>query len=203
MKRIFEKWYIGLIVLPILINLITEYFNLSKLLQNWNFTIIGTLVIIIIILLYELNKAKKEVSSLKELPKKSDKEIIKELLKTLDINEFQSEIVEQSCWYGYRRSSINKLYEFCRKAELLKYKTADSTLNKHIGNLAISIHNFNDLASTILYGDNELTYDPDKKNPVEYEKAKRIYPKVDELSEKAFGVLTEMMKYLKTKNYLE
>jgi len=203
MKRILEKWYIGLIILPILINLITEYFDSPTLLQNWSFTIIGTFAIIISILSYELIKANQEISKLKELPKNSDKKIIKELLNTLDINEFQNEIVEQSCWYGYKRSSINKLYEYCRKAELLQYKTADSTLNKYIKNLAISIHNFNDLASTILYGDNELTYDPDKKNPVEYEKAKKTYPKVDELSKKSFGILTEMMEYLKTKNYLE
>ena len=189
--------------MPILINLITEYFDSPTLLQNWDFTLIGTLTIIIIILSYELIKASKEILKLKELPKKSDKKIIKELLNTLDINEFQSEIVEQSCWYGYKRSSINKLYEFCRKTELLHYKTTDSTLNKYIGNLATSIHNFNDLASTILYGDNELTYDRDKKNPLEYEKAKKTYPKVDELSQKAFGILTEMMEYLKNKNYLE
>jgi len=203
MKRILEKWYIGLIILPILINIITEYFDSPTLLQNWNYTIIVTLMIVILILSYELINSNKVISKLKESPKESDKIIIKELLNTLDVNEFQIEIVQQSCWYGYKRSSIKKLYEFCRKAELLQYKTADLTLNNYIDKLAKSFHDFNDLASTILYGDNELTYERDKKNPIEYERAKKTYPKVDELSKESFGILTEMMKYLKSKNYLE
>lgn len=201
MKRILEKWYIGLVILPILINLITDYFNSSTLLQNWNFTIIGTLVIIVFILSYELIKANKEISNLKELPKESDKKIITELLDVLNINEFQSEIVERSCWYGYKKSSIKRLYKFCEKSNLLQYRTADPILNKYVKNLVASIHDFNDLASTILYGDDDLTYKPDKAR--EYEKAKKTYPKVDELSQKAFEVLTEMIDYLKAKNYFE
>ncbi len=34
-------------------------------------------------------------------------------------------------------------------------------------------------------------------------KNKKTYPKVDELSQKAFEILKEMMEYLKNKNYLE
>jgi len=228
MKKILDKWYIGFVILPILINLLTVKLDFPTLLKNWNFTIIGTLLIISLVSIYELaklkkenknlklvpirdsfipidefNKLKKENDLLKFIPKESDKKIVTDLLETLDIIIFQDKICEQSSWYGYEKEAMHRTFEFCEKARLIKYKTADEKLNELIQSLRINLDEFHKQSSTILYSDDDITYSPDKNNPVEIERAKKIYPEIDKKSKKAFIILTELLDYLKQRNYLE
>ena len=151
----------------------------------------------------ELKNKFSEIKLLKNQPKDSDKKIINDLLSTLDINQFQNEIVEQNCWYGYRKDSIKKISEFCEKTKLLNNKTADETLNNLLIDLSDSLEKFNYLASKVLYSDTEDYYTFNKGNPIEYDKAKNECPKVNEQSERSFKILKEMIDYLKTKNYFE
>ncbi|MGB1231237.1 MAG: hypothetical protein ACPG5M_03245 [Winogradskyella sp.] len=202
MKKISDKWYIGLIILPILINLITVKLDFPTLLKNWNFTIIGTLLIINFIVIYELNKLKKECKRLNTIPKESDKLIIKDLLDTLDITLFQDKIYEQSSWYGYEKNALQRTFDFCNKTRLIKYRTANKDLNNYIQSLRISLEEFHDQASTILYSDNHM-YSPYKVCEVEVKKVREVYPEIDKKSAKSFEILTELLEYLKERNYLD
>lgn len=203
MKKILDKWYFSLIIIPILINISTGIFDYPTLLENWNYTVIGTLIIAIIILVFELISATKELKRIKRTPKESDKKIIKDLIETLDVTRFQNDIVSQSCWYGFSRKSIKNVHDFIEKSELLIYKTNDSVLNEYINRIKLTLIDFSDLASSVLYADNDKFYTPDKNHPVEREKLEEISPKVDKLSDKAFQVLEETLGYLKRNNYLE
>ncbi len=197
MKKIFEKWYVGIVLLPIIINLVTAKLDLPILLQNWNFTIIGTLIITNFIAIYEYRILWKDNKNLNLIPKESDKEIIKNLLDTLDIISFQNKISEQGSWYGYNQKAMQRTFDFCEKARLIKYKTADKKLNNYIQKLRLSLDEFHDKASRILYSDNDISYTPDKRNEVEIEKTKKAYPDVDKKSGESFKILTELLEYLK------
>ncbi|SIR26771.1 hypothetical protein [Maribacter ulvicola] len=203
MKKVLDRWYIGLILLPIIMNLTTAKLDLPILLKNWNFTIIGTLIITNFIAIYEFIILKKENKRLNSIPKESDKKIIKNLLKTLDVISFQDKISEQSSWYGYEKTAMQNTFDFCEKARLINYKTADEKLNNYIQELRLSLDEFHEKASRILYSDNNTSYTPDKRNEVEVKKTKEAYPEVDKKSIESFKILSELLKYLKENNYLE
>jgi hypothetical protein len=203
MEKIFGKWYFGLVIIPIIINLLTGYFSLPDLLNNWSFTIIITLIITCFILVFEIYELKKENTSLKLKPKKSDKKIVKELLETLDIISFQDKICEQSCWYGYEKSAIHSANDFCIKVSLLKYQTSDEKLNTMLLELKQNIDLFNSLASPILFSDDQYYYSPDKNTDYNIQRTKEIYPLVDEKSKEALKKLNELLMFLKKRNYLE
>jgi len=203
MTKITQKWYIGLIILPIIINLLTSLFDFPVLLRNWNFTVIGTLIIIVAILIYEYHLLKNENKLLRITPKESDKKIIRKLLDILDINMFQDKICEQSCWYGYEKEAIHKTIKFCEKTQLIKYKTSDEKLNILIQDLRNAIKEFEEQATKILYSDNDSSYSPDKKTEFNVNRTKEIYPIVDEKSGIAFKKLEVLLSYLKQRNYFE
>ncbi len=203
MKKIVEKWYFGLIIIPILINLFKSVLNLPDLLKNWNYTLIVTLIIICTILIYEILELKKQNNSLNFIPKNSDKKILNELIETLNIDEFQEKICEQSCWYGYEKKALNNLMAYCEKVRFLKYKTTDKKLNQILLELSVKIEDFHSLASTILYSNDEFYFSPDKSTELNYKKTEKVSPLVDEKSGKSFRKLEELLYYVKSKNYFE
>ena len=106
MGKLLNKWYFGLIVIPILINLLTNSIGLPDLFKDWSMTIIATLSFVIIILSTELILLSKKIRGITFKPKKSDKKIIKKLLTTLDVNAFHEDIKDQDSWYGYKQEAI-------------------------------------------------------------------------------------------------
>ena len=52
MKKIIEKWYLSLILIPIIVNLITARLNVKDFFDNWELTIISVLIILGVILIY-------------------------------------------------------------------------------------------------------------------------------------------------------
>ena len=80
MKKIIEKWYLSLILIPIIVNLITARLNVKDFFDNWELTIISVLIILGVILIYEIYSLRKIVISLSYIPKPRDKRIINELL---------------------------------------------------------------------------------------------------------------------------
>ena len=84
-----KRWYLGTIIIPILLTYLTNYFNLPKILEDWNFAVFVTLIIIICILSYELHMLNLKHKRLINKPKKSDKKIVKKLIKTLNVNFFK------------------------------------------------------------------------------------------------------------------
>ncbi|MDC6387686.1 hypothetical protein PP182_03270 [Maribacter sp. PR1] len=109
MRKILDKWYLSVFIIPIILTYLTNYFELPIIFQNWKNSIITSLVILLGILVYEIITLTKRVKELEEKPKKSDKKIIKELLNTLNIDKFHEDIVRQDAWNGYQREDIYRI----------------------------------------------------------------------------------------------
>ncbi|GEM_PF-1883367 len=61
MSRVLEKWYVSLIIIPILLTYLTNYFTIPLLTSDWKIAIIFSLSITVIILLLEINGYNVEV----------------------------------------------------------------------------------------------------------------------------------------------
>lgn len=202
MDRMLNKWYFGLIILPVLVNYLTEVVQLPDLFKNWTYTILGILTILIFILVYEIYGLKKENIELKSKPKESDKKIVKTLIDILDIDSFHDKIKKQDSWYGYEKEAISKTIIFAEKAGLISCRTADKKLNELIKKLKESIDDFNGYCSFRLYSSGHY-YSPAKGTDFNVQKAESARAIMNKKADVADERLTELMTYLKTKNYLE
>lgn len=202
MDKLLNKWYFGLIALPILINLLTNSIGLPDLFKDWSLTIIISLSFLIIVLLNELTLFSKKIKELNYKPKKSDKKIIEKLLNLLDIDAFHEDIKEQDSWYGYRKDSIKKILEFKEAARLISNKTSDTKLNKLILDLKNALDDFCSFSSKELYGNGDF-YSPAKDSEFNLEKAEKAQPVMNAKAEFAFLKLTLLLDYLKCKHYFE
>lgn len=201
MSRILEKWYFSLIIIPIIINLITVDLNLSDFINNWKVTLIGILTILCLILIYELSISKSLIKDLITKPKERDKRVIKELLDTLDIIDFEESIYKQNSWYGYSQEAIKKSILFTEKAESISFKTSDETLNNLITKLSNSIFDFNAYASTKLFYEGE-SYKPAKENEYNLRMTEEATPIMNKMTTLSFENLKELLKYLRERDYL-
>lgn len=202
MDKLLNKWYFGLIAIPILTNLFTNTIGLPDLFKEWTTTLISTQSFLIIILATELIFLSREIRDIKFLPKESDKIIVKDLLATLDITSFHEDIKDQDSWYGYKQEAISKTINFAHDAGLISYRTSDSKLNKLILDLKNAIDDFNSYSARQLYGNGDY-YSPAKDTDFNIEKAKKARPLMNEKAEVAFTKLTLLLDYLRHKNYLE
>jgi hypothetical protein len=203
MAKIFNKWYFGLIAIPIFINLLTNSIGLPDLFNEWTTTVIATLSFLAIILSTELIFLSKKIREIEFIPKESDKRIIKKLLITLDVDAFHEDIKDQDSWYGYKKEAIRKIIDFAQDAGLISNKTSDIKLNNLLLDLKNAIDDFDSYCSTQLYGNGDDWYSPAKDIDFNVEKAKIAQPIMNAKSETAFMKLTLLLDYLKQKNYLE
>jgi len=203
MDRLLNKWYFGLIGIPILINLLTNTIGLPDLFKQWDITLIATLSFMTIILTTELILLSKKLREVKFNPKESDKKIIKNLLATLDIDTFHEDIKGQDSWYGYRKEAIGKTIDFAQDARLISNKTSDKKLNQLLLDSKNAIDDFNAYSSTQLYGNGADWYSPAKDTDFNVEKAKIAQPIMNAKADFAFNKLTLLLDYLRHKNYLE
>ncbi len=203
MEKLLNKWYFGLVVIPILINLLTNSIGLPDLFKEWTTTVIATLSFLIIILSTELSLLSIKIRRLEFKPKKSDKKIIKNLLTTLDIDAFHEEIKDQDSWYGYKKETIRKTIDFKEDAGLISNKTSDKKLNILILDLKKAIEDFNSYSARQLYSNGDDWYSPAKDTDFNVQKAKVAQPIMNEKAEISFNKLTILLDYLKDKNYLE
>lgn len=157
MNRLLNRWYVSLIFLPALINYLTELIPLPKILGNWQLTLIGSLLIVISILIFELYRLKASLSI-----NEKDCDILIKLLNTLNVDLFQKEIFEQDSHYGYLKEPIGNIINFTESSQLLSNRTTDKKLNKLIDNLSDSLDEFTRYSGGQLYGGNDLWYTPDK-----------------------------------------
>lgn len=203
MRKILEKWYVSLFILPIVLTYLTNYFDLPIIFSNKEYSIIISLCIIIGILIYEIIVLNKRIKSFEEKPKKGDKKIINELLEILDIDKFHEEIVLQNAWYGYHRDDIHRIIEFQEKSKLIGYKTSNQTLNNLINNFVSALDEFTDYSSVRVYGKGDwLIPFKDNIDKDERKKIKQETDKMNDMTKKCFFELENLMKYLKEKNYL-
>jgi len=203
MNKLLNKWYFGLIAIPILINLLTNSIGLSDLFREWTTTVIATLAFLSIVLSTELIMLSRKISKIEFKPKESDKKIIRDLMATLDINTFHEEIKDQDSWYGYKEEAIGKTIDFANDAGLIGNKTSDKKLNDVLLDLKNAIEDFNSYSSTQLYGNGANWYKPAKDTDFNIEKAERARPIMNEKANTAFNKLTLLLDYLKKRNYLE
>lgn len=203
MDKLLNKWYFGIIAIPILINLLTNSIGLPDLFKEWTTTVIATLSFLTIILLTELILLSRKMREIEFKPKERDKKIIRNLLTTLDIDTFHEDIKNQDSWYGYKREAIGKTIDFTQGAGLISNKTSDKKLNNLLFDLKNAIEDFNSYSSTQLYGNGDDWYSPPKDTDFNVEKAKNAQPIMNAKANTAFEKLTILLDYLKYKNYLE
>ena len=203
MRKILEKWFVSLFILPIVLSYLTDYINLPIIFSNKEYSIIISLSIIIGILIYEVVVLNKRIKSFEEKPKKVDKKIINELLEILDIDKFHEEIVLQNAWYGYHRDDIHRIIEFQEKSKLIGYKTSNQNVNNLINNFVSALDEFTDYSSVRVSGKGDwLIPFKDNIDKDEREKIKLETDKMNDLTKKSFIELENLMKYLKEKDYL-
>ena len=203
MRKVSEKWYISLFILPIILSYLTDYIDLPIIFSNKEYSIIISLCIIIGILIYEVVVLNKRIKSFEEKPKKVDKKIINELLEILDIDKFHEEIVLQNAWYGYHRDDIHRIIEFQEKSKLIGYKTSNQAVNNLINSFVSALDEFTDYSSVRVYGKGDwLIPFKDNIDKDEREKIKLETDKMNDLTKKSFIELENLMKYLKEKDYL-
>ena len=199
-----NKWYFGLIILPVLVNYLTEVVQLPDLFKNWAYTILGILTILVFILVYEIYGLRKENIELKSKPKESDKKIVTTLIDILDIDSFHEKIKKQDSHYGYEKEAISKTIIFAKTAGLISCRTADKKLNELIKKLKDSIDDFNGYCSIRLYlSVSGHFYLPAKGTDFNVQKAESARAIMNKKADIADERLTELITYLKTKNYLE
>tara|TARA_R110001632_G_scaffold1883_3_gene8430 strand:+ start:12289 stop:12897 length:609 start_codon:yes stop_codon:yes gene_type:complete len=202
MKKITDKWYVSLFIVPILLTYLTNFLTLPKILSIWEYSIISSLVIIILIFVYEIIKLKKRCNFLDSIPTEEDKKIIKKLLKSIDLEIFEDDVFNQNSWYGYKKEAINNIISFKFKSQLLKNKTRD----KHLNSLIIDFNNklliFTEYSSTKLYGDSESFYTPLKDSEERKIVARRDCEKMNEMTSNCFKKLEILIEYLKSKKYI-
>ncbi|MGE6352920.1 hypothetical protein ACQKCJ_03470 [Flavobacterium sp. NPDC079362] len=200
MKRILEKWYLSIFVIPIVLTYLTSYFSLPDIFKNWQYSIIVSLVLLVSILLYELRNLKNELNVF--VPKKSDKKIIQKLLKELDLDSFHEDIYEQNSWYGYKKEAISKSISFIYKARLIKNRVTDNGLQVLISNFTEKLNKFHEYSSIHLYGGDNY-FIPNKDNLSENRSiVEQETKEMNRLAKESFFELEKLMKYAKNNEYL-
>ena len=61
MKKILDKWYLSVFIIPIVLTYLTNYVGLPLIFANWEYSIIASITILIGILLYEIITLKREL----------------------------------------------------------------------------------------------------------------------------------------------
>lgn len=204
MKRIAKKWYISLLVVPIVLTYLTSFIQLPDILSNWEYSLIFTLSILSSILFYEIQVLKKQITDSQTKPTERDKEIIKNLLATLNLKVFHEDIYNQDAWYGYRQDAIHNIIEFKYDSELIENKTSVAHLNNLISDFRLTLDEFTEFSSNKLYGRNAGWLIPFKDDPENHprEKVKAETEKMNALSKICFGKLETLMTYLRDNDYL-
>lgn len=203
MKKILDKWYLSMFIIPIILTYLTNYINLPIIFENWQYSIIASFLILTGILLYEIKILKKQLTTLEEKPKKSDKKIVRDLLETLNIDKFHEDIVRQDAWNGYHREDIHRIIEFQEKTKLIGYKTSNKKVNNLISEFLNKLDEFTDYSSVRVYGKGDWLV-PFKDNPKihPHEKIKKETEIMNELTQKCFVELEILMEFLKEKEYV-
>ncbi|SDH05990.1 hypothetical protein SAMN04488062_1045 [Flavobacterium omnivorum] len=197
MTKIINKWYISLVIAPIITTYLTNFFILPKLFSDWKLAIIFSLTILTITLLIEL----KLLSESHNIPNESDKRIIKRLLKKLDIKSFQEEICMNDSWNGYKQDSIHKIIKYQHAVKLIKNKTVDKKLQQMIDIFNYKLDLFTDFTAQNVYGGNSGFLIP-FKNSEDRNSVKKDSEKMNILAKNAFAELENLVEYLKSKKYI-
>lgn len=198
MKKILQKWYFGLVLLPLIVNYLTQIFDSEFLTADLKNTVIFTLIITCFLLIVEL----KATIELSKLPKDIDKEKIKLLLSKLDINSFQMDIYQANSMDGYLQNAIIKVIDFLENATLLQFITSDKKLNFLIQDFTQQLNVFSNYSAQHLMGNDPYFVPINKWKPDFEEELEEETKKMNDLAKRSFLKLEKLMHYLRERNYL-
>ena len=74
-----------------------------------------------------------------------DREVIKKLLQTLDVDDFQENIYQQNAWYGYSLESIQKTTSFVKESERISNFIAQKKSRRSVEKIRTLLKEFNQL----------------------------------------------------------
>lgn len=201
MNKILDRWYMTIFIIPIVLTYSTNYLTLPDIFSNWQYSIIVSLFIIIGILLYEIFLLKRQIEHRKIEPKRRDKEIINDLLSTLNLDVFHEDIYEQNAWYGYKKEAISNIIDFTSDVRLIKNKTSDKELNSYLENFTNKLKDFQEYSAVRLFGETNF-YMPNKDSKEAKKIAEIETKKMNELTKESFLELEKLMQYLREKEYV-
>lgn len=203
MKNITERWYLSIFIIPILLTYLTDYIKLPIIFSKWEYSIIASMTILIGILLYELKTISNSLKIARDIPRKADKKIVRELLETLNIDKFHEGIVLQDAWYGYHRDDIYRILKFQEKANLIGYATSNEEVNNLIKQLLVKLDDFTQYSSVRVSGQGDWLI-PFKDNPDIHprEKIMKETEEMNALTKKCFSELENLMIYLRDREYI-
>lgn len=199
MSKLLTKWYISLVIAPIIITYLTNYFSFPLLLSDWKLSIIFSLVILIIILAIEL-KIQREDNKLNEISKKSDSETIKRLLVPLNLKLLQEEILQNECWNGYPSEAIGNIIDYQYNSRLINNRLINKNLQVIFNNFNDRLQSFTDFSSLHMYGVSNGFLIPFKDSD---NRAQAIEDskKIDKLAQDIYAELEILITHLKKKGY--
>jgi hypothetical protein len=200
MKKILSKWYLTLIVVPIFLTYLTNYFTLPKILEDWKTSIIFSITILSIILIIQVKLLKEELAKLRNRPNESDIKIIEKLLKKLNVKSFEEDICKNDAWNGYPQKSIHNITDYQYAARSIINKTTDKKLNQLLAKFNKSLEDFTDFTSCHVYGHEAgflIPFKHDNRARAEIDSVK-----MNKLSLLAFMEFEILIAYLKDKKYI-
>lgn len=190
--------YSSILIFPVLINILTQVIDFKTILSNWYITTIIVLAIANLILLYEFMRTRKLLFYAKEIDKKK----VALLLRKLDINTFQRDIVEVDSWNGYRQDAITKVLDFLENATLLQFKTSDNKLNQLMNEFVIKLDEFSTYTARHVVG-GEHHFIPITQTELDYDTKREETIEMNRLAGIAYQKLEKLMEYVRQKNYIE
>lgn len=199
MSKLLTKWYISLIVAPILITYLTNYFSFPLLLNDWKLSIIFSLVIFIIILAVELKIQKDKVDA-NEIIIITDTETTKRLFNVLNIKMLQEEILRKESWNGYLSDAIGNVIDYQHESRLIENRFLDKDSQIIIDNFNDVLESFTDYSSLNMYGGTHSYLIPFKYSDNK-DKAMEDSKKIDKLAKDVYKELEILITHLKKKGY--
>jgi|TARA_B110000261_G_C13062213_1_gene348669 hypothetical protein len=211
-NKITSRWYYVLILTPLLTDLVTNTFKTDKL--DIKTKIIIGLVVIIIVLVFELLKAlKKAKSTVQPIPipipiTSRDKRIINELLKMLDIQDFEEYILNKNAWYGYNRTAMDGIFDFTHEAQKITNQLTDQLLVQKVNIFTQKLIIFTSFTGEHLGNDDIMNKYTLPKNDIGVHHELRqelmeVSDKMNTLAQETKPEFIALMNYLANKQYID
>lgn len=124
-----------------------------------------------------------------------DKEVIKKLLQTLDVNNFQENIYQQNAWYGYSLESIKKTTSFVKESERISNFIAQKKSRRSVEKIRTLLKEFNQLVIEKMNTKRTSYILP--KEPDKYSQSEAIAIVLNEKTKKIFQELEKFVFYIK------
>ncbi len=202
MTKVLSKWYISLVIFPILITYLTNHFSLPLLFSDWKLSIIFSLIIVIVILAIEL-KIQRDDNKSNEIIKRSDTETIRRLLGFLNLKLVQEEVLRNESWNGHPHEAIGSIIAYQHGSRLLENKVIDRKVCTRFDNFNDKLKAFTDFSSFHMHGSPHPDFLIPFKDPDNRDKGWEDSKKIDKLAQDVYEELEILIAYLKRMGYWE